>query len=277
MKHRPFLTAALMLLAIQAHAAPPRAESRTEVGAGATALSRYALIQPEHLPSPLHAMQGRGQELGLDEAQKQELLRLIIELRTAQTPLLTEARALETEIAAAALSGQTRQALAPRLDRLQRVKREATEAQIDNIDHLKQTLTATQYEQLLRIADTDRATADATTRLQGSEKATATQLRLIDAGRYEESWAVAADVFRQQVARDEWSRIARTARDPLGTVKDRKLRSLTYATTLPGLPDGDYAVFVYDSDFAQRSKVAETIAATRGTDGAWRLSGYFIK
>lgn len=114
-------------------------------------------------------------------------------------------------------------------------------------------------------------------RLHGSEHAAAEQLRLLDHGRHPESWAGAAEIFRQRIARDDWAREAGNARTPLGAVSSRQLRSLSYATALPGMPDGDYLTIIYDSSFANKTGAAETVIALREADGAWRLAGYFIK
>ncbi|MDX9707514.1 MAG: DUF4019 domain-containing protein [Azospira sp.] len=281
------LCAALALLGGNAHAAgadsaapghhPRHATqpARGEQAASEAALAGYALVQPQHLPSLLRAMQGRSSELKLDEAQTQGLLKLVLTARAARTPLLEEARRLEREIGAAALAGETRSALATRLDRLQQVKREAAEIEIDSANRIRALLDPGQYAQLLQIEEASRA-PDVATRLRGSESAAAVQLRLIDAGRYGESWAATADLFRARMPADEWERAASAARKPLGTLKARRLRSLTHTTTLPDAPAGDYATLVYESEFGNGS-ASETVVVARSVDGLWRLAGYFIK
>lgn len=268
---KTLLAAALCAAAFSAVAGPaaPAPDEPT--------LPHYMLILPENLPSLTQAMKGRGKELGLNAGQTGSLAAVVLEARDRLQPLLAEARALEKAIAAEALGGATPAALAGRLDRLQQLKRQAAEAHIDSIVRIKAAVTPAQYEQLIRLANAAQTPADAVARLQGSEQAATEALRLIDGARYPESWAGAGELFRQRIARDDWARDAAAARAPLGAPGGRKLRALSYATSLPDLPAGDYVTLVYDSSFANGSGVAETVVAVRERDGQWRLAGYFIK
>jgi hypothetical protein len=69
----------------------------------------------------------------------------------------------------------------------------------------------------------------------------------------------------------------RATRDPLGKVLSRKLKSATYAKTLPGAPDCDYVVIQYDSGFEHKQSAVETVTPMLDKDGKWRVSGYHIK
>lgn len=243
-------------------------------------LQHYRLILPENLPNLMQSMQGRGKELGIDGRQKASLAALVLEVRDRLQPLLGEARTLEKTLAGEALAGATPTALGERLDLLQQLKRTALEAHIDGLNRLRRILTATQYEQLLRIDAGQRTGAETATRLLGSEAAASGVLRLLDDGRHAEAWATAAPLFRARTGREDWLRAAQAARAPLGVAGTRRLRALTHATALPGLPDdagGDYATYVYDSDFAERRGVAESVVLARDADGVWRLAGYFIQ
>jgi hypothetical protein len=240
-------------------------------------LPHYMLILPENLPQLTQAMKGRGKELGLSAEQNGNLAAIVLEVRERLQPLFTEARALEKSVASEALAGATPAALAVQLDRLQQLKRQAAEAHIDSINRIRTALSATQYEQLIQLASAARTPADAVARLQGSEQAATELLRLLDGGRYPESWAGASAAFRKGIARDDWAREAANARTPLGTLGSRKLRTLSYATALPNLPAGNYVTLVYDSHFPNKTGVAETVIATREADGVWRLAGYFIQ
>jgi hypothetical protein len=69
----------------------------------------------------------------------------------------------------------------------------------------------------------------------------------------------------------------RAARSPLGKLITRKLKHTQYATSLPGAPDGDYVVILYDASFENKKSAVETIVPTLDKDGQWRVSGYFIR
>jgi hypothetical protein len=67
------------------------------------------------------------------------------------------------------------------------------------------------------------------------------------------------------------------ARAPLGKVLSRTLKSATYATSLPGAPDGEYVVVKFDTSFEKKQSAIETVTPMKDPDGRWRVSGYFIK
>ena len=102
-------------------------------------------------------------------------------------------------------------------------------------------------------------------------------LKLIDEGKYGESWEGAAPIFRGAITQDAWAEQVRTVRTPLGAVESRKLKRAQYATSLPGAPDGQYVVIQYDTSFANKKSAIETVTPMKGKDGQWRVSGYYIR
>jgi hypothetical protein len=60
-------------------------------------------------------------------------------------------------------------------------------------------------------------------------------------------------------------------------VKARKVKSATFARTLPGAPDGEYVVIQFESQFENKAAAIETVTPMHDKDGTWRVSGYFIK
>lgn len=101
-------------------------------------------------------------------------------------------------------------------------------------------------------------------------------LKLVDAGDYAASWRQAAALFKEAVTESQWQQAAKAVRGPLGKLVSRKLKSATYATSLPGAPDGHYVVLQYDSAFEHKASAVETVTMMLD-EGAWRASGYFIK
>lgn len=102
-------------------------------------------------------------------------------------------------------------------------------------------------------------------------------LAKVDEARYAESWKGAAELFRKAVTQAQWDQSLQAARQPLGKRLTRKLKSSTYSTTLPGAPDGEYVVIQFDSSFENKQAAVETVTPMLEKDGAWRVSGYFIK
>lgn len=102
-------------------------------------------------------------------------------------------------------------------------------------------------------------------------------LTLIDSGKSEASWEQASSTFKAHVTKEQWQNTLQATLAPLGKVISRKLRSATYAKTLPGAPDGDYVVIEYETTFERKRAAVETITPTLDKDGQWRVSGYFIR
>lgn len=102
-------------------------------------------------------------------------------------------------------------------------------------------------------------------------------LKLVDAGDYAGSWDQAAKVFKGAVKQADWVQMAGGVRTPLGKLVSRKLKSREYAEKLPGAPDGKYVVIQYDTVFESKSSAVETVTPMADPDGAWRVSGYFIR
>lgn len=112
---------------------------------------------------------------------------------------------------------------------------------------------------------------------QLAQKSAEAWLALVDAGKYGESWNEAAQPFKAAISKDKWQGMLHGTRDPLGRTLSRKLKGATYTKNLPGAPDGDYVVIQYDSSFEHKQSAVETITPALEKDGAWRVSGYYIK
>lgn len=102
-------------------------------------------------------------------------------------------------------------------------------------------------------------------------------LKLVDQAKYEASWDRAAELFKKSVTKEQWKQAATAAREPLGTLTSRKVKSREYTEKIPGAPDGKYVIILYDSVFAKKAQAIETVVGMVDPDGAWRVSGYFIR
>ncbi|MGE5412935.1 MAG: DUF4019 domain-containing protein, partial [Syntrophomonadaceae bacterium] len=125
----------------------------------------------------------------------------------------------------------------------------------------------------LRAADPAKA-ADAE---KAAESSAQSWLAMVDAGKYGESWDAAAALFKGAMSRSQWEGALEKVRRPLGKVVSRKLRGAKFMTELPNAPAGEYVVIQYDTEFENRPGATETITPMKDKDGAWRVSGYFIK
>ena len=109
----------------------------------------------------------------------------------------------------------------------------------------------------------------------GSSEARA-WLNVIDAGKYIESWQKADALFKTQLAQQQWHDALNDVRTPLGKVITRsELHSKKYSS-LPGVPDGEYIVIQYHTEFLNQKSSTETLTLSKNS-GQWRAVGYFIK
>jgi hypothetical protein len=111
----------------------------------------------------------------------------------------------------------------------------------------------------------------------GAEKTGLQWLGMIDNGAFAGSYDSAAAMFKAAVTEQKWIHSLDAVRTPLGSLVSRKLRSATYATELPGAPDGEYVVMQFNSSFNLKKQAVETLTMALDKDGQWRASGYFIK
>jgi hypothetical protein len=108
-------------------------------------------------------------------------------------------------------------------------------------------------------------------------QAARTWLALVDAGDYGQSWKNAAAYFKKAVQKNQWNQTAAAAREPLGALVSRTLKSAAYVTSLPGAPDGEYVVIQFSSAFQNKIEATETVTPMLDKDGQWRVSGYYIQ
>ena len=108
-------------------------------------------------------------------------------------------------------------------------------------------------------------------------EAAAGWLALADAKDWGATWDKAGEMFRKAVTKEQWGQSADAARSPLGDLVSRKEKSLELSDSLPGAPDGKYAVLQFAAQFARKKEAVETLSLLQETDGQWRVVGYFIK
>lgn len=128
------------------------------------------------------------------------------------------------------------------------------------------------------LAWTQTVTSQTTTKPEDLAQTSAQSwLALTDAGKYAESWQEASTAFKAAVTQTKWVDMVTPARNPLGKLLSRKLKSATYMKNPPGAPDGEYVAIQYDTSFENKKEAIETVTPMLDKDGKWRVSGYYIK
>lgn len=102
-------------------------------------------------------------------------------------------------------------------------------------------------------------------------------IEIIDAGKYKESYKETASFFKSKVTEGQWENLVTSARKPFGKLISRKVKSKLYTTHLPGVPDGEYVVIMFDTQFENKKEAAEVITPMLDKDNKWHVSGYFVK
>ena len=120
-----------------------------------------------------------------------------------------------------------------------------------------------------------------------AQSAAESWLKLLDGGNYSGSWDQAAKVLKGAYKQSDWNHTAAAERTPLGNLVSRRLKSREYTEKAPTtrviggkvytLGSGKYVVIEYDSAFAKKASVVETVVAMADPDGAWRVSAYSIR
>lgn len=101
-------------------------------------------------------------------------------------------------------------------------------------------------------------------------------LNIIDSGNYAESWDKSAPFFKSQVTQAQWEKAIEGVRTPLGKVNSRVELSVKPLTSLPGMPDGEYLIIQFQTDFQNKASSTETVTLSH-SKGQWLAVGYFIK
>ena len=103
-------------------------------------------------------------------------------------------------------------------------------------------------------------------------------LKLVDDGKYDESWDAAAKFFKKHVPKKGWHQQLTAVRDGLGKLISREL-IFAEAGTNPlseSNGDGKYLVLRFKAVYETGGKRIETVTPTL-EDGVWKVSGYFVK
>ena len=109
-----------------------------------------------------------------------------------------------------------------------------------------------------------------------AQQAVTAWLKLVDEQQYRESWEETAILFRAQVSASTWVQQMTALRQPMGAASSRILLGATYATSLPGAPDGEYVVLQFKTVFENKKDSIETLTPMLD-NGQWRVAGYYLR
>lgn len=109
-----------------------------------------------------------------------------------------------------------------------------------------------------------------------AEQAASQWLATVDHGDFGDSWHQSAPFFQQQLSKTNWQRALNQVRKPLGRVISRHQLGSQQHTSLPGVPEGEYLIIQYQTEFVNKKSAIETLTLIK-EDTLWLPVGYFIK
>jgi hypothetical protein len=101
-------------------------------------------------------------------------------------------------------------------------------------------------------------------------------LRLVDGGKYLESWESSASLMQEKVTKNDWTDKLDKARNLSGELLQRVQKSASYATEAKDSPEGEYIMLIYESDFQRAEDVTEYVTVML-EDNEWKVAGYFMQ
>ena len=102
-------------------------------------------------------------------------------------------------------------------------------------------------------------------------------LALADRSDAQASWNAAGKKFQAAMSAAGWADALAKVRTPLGEMKSRTISQTGFRKKFQDVPDGDYALVVYVTNFANKVRGQETVTLERESDGKWRVLGYSIQ
>jgi Protein of unknown function (DUF4019) len=112
---------------------------------------------------------------------------------------------------------------------------------------------------------------------QGATAAAEIWLGHVDAGDYAGSWREASAYVQSTITEQAWVASLQRVRTPLGPLLSRQLTQVQHTQSMPGAPDGDYVVMLFDTRFANKQAAVETVTFMQEKKGEWKAAGYYIK
>ena len=101
-------------------------------------------------------------------------------------------------------------------------------------------------------------------------------LAIADKLNAEAAYEAAGPKFRSALSFDRWRDAVRLVRFPLGAVEQRTVTSTQFQKNLPALPEGDYALVVFRTAFANKPVNRELVSLER-VGNRWVVVGYVIQ
>ena len=112
---------------------------------------------------------------------------------------------------------------------------------------------------------------------EASVHAAAQFLFLIDTEEYAKSWEVTSESLKSILTKKAWNEQITKIRSFLGPIVDRIQHDISYTANSTDVPEGEYVVMTFVSQFELRERVIETITLMLDSNDQWQVAGYFLR
>lgn len=102
-------------------------------------------------------------------------------------------------------------------------------------------------------------------------------LKIVDSGRYGDSWDRASEVFKKALTKDQWDDSLKKIFASLGAFESRSVALTQFLKDPPNSPPGDYFLIQFEANYKNRHGATETVVVTHQEKKEWRVAGFFIK
>lgn len=92
------------------------------------------------------------------------------------------------------------------------------------------------------------------------------------------TWSSAGRRFQQAMTVELWGAALKREREPRGAIEQRAVAATSFQASLPRVAgEGDFALVLFRTSFAQRGPGHEQVTLEREADGVWRVIGYLVR
>lgn len=102
-------------------------------------------------------------------------------------------------------------------------------------------------------------------------------LNLVDQAQYRATWGAAADLFKDVIGVDQWVAAMKGSRQPLGTLRSRKLTKYEQTNVLPHGTKGHFMIIQFRSQFSKKTSADEIVTlVSQGPTSIWKVVNYSL-
>jgi len=102
-------------------------------------------------------------------------------------------------------------------------------------------------------------------------------LELIDAGNFPQAWWEGSELLHLNSELDDWVESSRIRHDLFGEFSERRVKTFSVRSSYPGLPDGEYAILLFDSSFEHKQAALEMLVMVKDPYGGWKVVSYRLR